>query len=94
MSDGENLTGITGWLLPPWWCANTHHLCCFTVTDNMTENEEIFKEEIHTLLNTAERDWFVNPKDKWTFFGSLFFCCTVFTTVGKFRVKATPSRIN
>ncbi|XP_074764570.1 potassium channel subfamily K member 18 isoform X2 [Athene noctua] len=52
------------------------------LSDNMTENEEIFKEEIHVLLNTADRDWFVNPKDRWTFFGSLFFCCTVFTTVG------------
>ncbi|XP_074686191.1 potassium channel subfamily K member 18 [Strix aluco] len=52
------------------------------LSDNMTENEETFKEEIHVLLNTAERDWFVNPKDRWTFFGSLFFCCTVFTTVG------------
>ncbi|XP_026707525.1 potassium channel subfamily K member 18 isoform X1 [Athene cunicularia] len=52
------------------------------LSDNMTENEEIFKEEIHVLLNTADQDWFVNPKDRWTFFGSLFFCCTVFTTVG------------
>ncbi|NWY62875.1 KCNKI protein, partial [Chionis minor] len=52
------------------------------LSDNMTENEEIFKEKIHELLNAAERDWFVNPKDIWTFFGSLFFCCTVFTTVG------------
>nr|XP_009666914.1 PREDICTED: potassium channel subfamily K member 18 [Struthio camelus australis] len=52
------------------------------LSDNMTENEEIFKEKIHVLLTTAERDWFVNPKDIWTFFGSLFFCCTVFTTVG------------
>ncbi|NXI70672.1 KCNKI protein, partial [Anseranas semipalmata] len=52
------------------------------LSDNMTENEELFKEKIHALLNTAKRDWFVNPKDIWTFFGSLFFCCTVFTTVG------------
>ncbi|NXN08864.1 KCNKI protein, partial [Indicator maculatus] len=52
------------------------------LSDNMTENEEVFREQIHALLNTAERDWFVNPKDIWTFFGSLFFCCTVFTTVG------------
>ncbi|NXL28497.1 KCNKI protein, partial [Glaucidium brasilianum] len=52
------------------------------LSDNMTENEEIFKEEIHVLFNTADQDWFVNPKDRWTFFGSLFFCCTVFTTVG------------
>ncbi|NXI54075.1 KCNKI protein, partial [Chloroceryle aenea] len=52
------------------------------LSDNMTENEEVFREQIRVLLNTAERDWFVNPKDIWTFFGSLFFCCTVFTTVG------------
>ncbi|XP_066856864.1 potassium channel subfamily K member 18 [Anser cygnoides] len=52
------------------------------LSDNMTENEESFKEEIHRLLSTAKRDWFVNPKDIWSFFGSLFFCCTVFTTVG------------
>ncbi|NXX11444.1 KCNKI protein, partial [Podargus strigoides] len=52
------------------------------LSDNMTENEEIFKEKIHALLNTTEQDWFVNPKEKWSFFGSLFFCCTVFTTVG------------
>ncbi|NXG78365.1 KCNKI protein, partial [Baryphthengus martii] len=52
------------------------------LSDNMTENEEVFREKIHVLLNTAERDWFVNPKDIWSFFGSLFFCCTVFTTVG------------
>ncbi|NXL63894.1 KCNKI protein, partial [Chordeiles acutipennis] len=52
------------------------------LSDNMTENEELFKEKIHALLSTVERDWFVNPKDIWTFFGSLFFCCTVFTTVG------------
>ncbi|XP_064000142.1 potassium channel subfamily K member 18 [Pogoniulus pusillus] len=52
------------------------------LSDNMTANEEAFREKIHALLNTAERDWFVNPKDIWTFFGSLFFCCTVFTTVG------------
>ncbi|XP_040462756.1 potassium channel subfamily K member 18 [Falco naumanni] len=52
------------------------------LSDNMTENEEMFKQKIHKLLSEAERDWFVNPKEKWTFFGSLFFCCTVFTTVG------------
>lgn len=26
--------------------------------------------------------WLQRP-DRWTFFGSMFFCCTVFTTVGK-----------
>ncbi|KAJ7411278.1 Potassium channel subfamily K member 18 [Willisornis vidua] len=53
-----------------------------SLSDNITENEVKFKKEIHDLLNTAEQDWFINPKEKWSFFGSLFFCCTVFTTVG------------
>ncbi|NXM76516.1 KCNKI protein, partial [Serilophus lunatus] len=52
------------------------------LTDNVTENEATFKDKIHKLLKTADQDWFVNPKERWSFFGSLFFCCTVFTTVG------------
>uniref|UniRef100_A0A8C3QLB2 Potassium channel domain-containing protein n=1 Tax=Cyanoderma ruficeps TaxID=181631 RepID=A0A8C3QLB2_9PASS len=34
------------------------------------------------LFSTADPVWFINPEDRWSFFGSLFFCCTVFTTVG------------
>ncbi|KAM8806081.1 potassium channel subfamily K member 18 [Eudromia elegans] len=52
------------------------------LSDNMTENEEVFKERIYNLLSTFEQEWFVDPKKIWNFFGSLFFCCTVFTTVG------------
>ncbi|XP_010214901.1 PREDICTED: potassium channel subfamily K member 18 [Tinamus guttatus] len=52
------------------------------LSDNMTENEEVFKEKIYNLLGTFEHEWFVDPKKIWNFFGSLFFCCTVFTTVG------------
>ncbi|XP_026651028.1 potassium channel subfamily K member 18 isoform X1 [Zonotrichia albicollis] len=50
-------------------------------TDNLTENET-FNHDIHQLLNTADPVWYINPKERWNFFGSLFFCCTVFTTVG------------
>ncbi|NWW78474.1 KCNKI protein, partial [Climacteris rufus] len=52
------------------------------LSDNMTENEKLFSEEISKLFNTADQTWFINPEERWTFFGSLFFCCTVFTTVG------------
>ncbi|NWJ08043.1 KCNKI protein, partial [Crypturellus undulatus] len=52
------------------------------LSDNMTENEEVFKEKIYNLLGTFQHEWFVDPKKIWNFFGSLFFCCTVFTTVG------------
>ncbi|NWW66296.1 KCNKI protein, partial [Ifrita kowaldi] len=52
------------------------------LSDNVTENEKMFKNDIHELFNTADPVWFINPEDRWSFFGSLFFCCTVFTTVG------------
>ncbi|KAF4791203.1 Potassium channel subfamily K member 18 [Turdus rufiventris] len=52
------------------------------LSDNVTENEKMLKKNIHDLFNTADPVWFTNPADKWNFFGSLFFCCTVFTTVG------------
>ncbi|NWV61764.1 KCNKI protein, partial [Malurus elegans] len=51
-------------------------------SDNATENGKRFKDDIHKLFNTADPAWFVNPEERWSFFGSLFFCCTVFTTVG------------
>uniref|UniRef100_A0A8D2PW27 Potassium two pore domain channel subfamily K member 18 n=1 Tax=Zosterops lateralis melanops TaxID=1220523 RepID=A0A8D2PW27_ZOSLA len=38
--------------------------------------------QLNHLFSTADPVWFISPEDKWNFFGSLFFCCTVFTTVG------------
>ncbi|XP_006111440.2 potassium channel subfamily K member 18 isoform X1 [Pelodiscus sinensis] len=52
------------------------------LTENMTENEEVFKNKTRELLTKAKLEWFDNPKEQWSFLGSLFFCCTVFTTVG------------
>ncbi|NWV31371.1 KCNKI protein, partial [Grantiella picta] len=51
-------------------------------SDNVTENEKMFKDDIRKLFNRADPVWFIIPEEKWSFFGSLFFCCTVFTTVG------------
>ncbi|NXH96416.1 KCNKI protein, partial [Pachycephala philippinensis] len=51
-------------------------------SDNMTENQMKFKDDIRKLFDTADPVWFINPEERWSFFGSLFFCCTVFTTVG------------
>lgn len=64
------------------------------VTENVTENDKMLKKEIRELFSTADPVWFISPEDKWNFFGSLFFCCTVFTTVGKYRSKVTRFRIN
>ncbi|NXU63819.1 KCNKI protein, partial [Horornis vulcanius] len=52
------------------------------LSDNVTENDKMFEHHIRELLNRADPVWFINPEDRWSFFGSLFFCCTVFTTVG------------
>ncbi|XP_053164966.1 potassium channel subfamily K member 18 [Hemicordylus capensis] len=51
------------------------------LSGNETSNEK-FKERAHELINKIKLHWFTNPKKKWSFLGSLFFCCTVFTTVG------------
>uniref|UniRef100_A0A8C6KEJ1 Potassium channel, subfamily K, member 18 n=1 Tax=Nothobranchius furzeri TaxID=105023 RepID=A0A8C6KEJ1_NOTFU len=42
-------------------------------------------EEVKNEMKNFKSVWFQGPH-RWDFFGSMFFCCTVFTTVGK-RVK-------
>ncbi|KAJ7325242.1 hypothetical protein JRQ81_018262 [Phrynocephalus forsythii] len=57
----------------------------WNLSKDLSENEtsnEIFKNRTHELLSEIDLVWFTNPKKKWSFLGSLFFCCTVFTTVG------------
>uniref|UniRef100_A0A669PWJ6 Potassium two pore domain channel subfamily K member 18 n=1 Tax=Phasianus colchicus TaxID=9054 RepID=A0A669PWJ6_PHACC len=53
---------------------------------NLSEEYRHFLQNLwyisKNLSGMYQNNWFVNPKDIWTFFGSLFFCCTVFTTVG------------
>ncbi|XP_019411014.1 PREDICTED: potassium channel subfamily K member 18 [Crocodylus porosus] len=50
--------------------------------ENWSEVKELFKNKTVPLLKDARSEWFANPKEQWSFLGSLFFCCTVFTTVG------------
>ncbi|ETE65524.1 Potassium channel subfamily K member 18, partial [Ophiophagus hannah] len=51
------------------------------LSDNETKNE-IFTNRTRDLINEIDFSWFTDPSQKWSFLGSLFFCCTVFTTVG------------
>ncbi|XP_058045090.1 potassium channel subfamily K member 18 [Ahaetulla prasina] len=51
------------------------------LSDNETNNE-IFTNRIRDLINEIDFSWFTDPSQNWSFLGSLFFCCTVFTTVG------------
>lgn len=39
--------------------------------------------EVETKMQTDFKSIWLQRPDRWTFFGSMFFCCTVFTTVGK-----------
>ncbi|XP_049646400.1 potassium channel subfamily K member 18 [Suncus etruscus] len=43
--------------------------------------EESQKHDLGELLKTVKPRWF-SGKSEWSFLGSLFFCCTVFSTVG------------
>ncbi|KAG8435828.1 hypothetical protein GDO86_013682 [Hymenochirus boettgeri] len=54
-------------------------------TNNMTimGNESAFKEMAkEALVQDIKPEWKQKPEEQWSFMSSLFFCCTVFTTVG------------
>ncbi|CAJ1057677.1 potassium channel subfamily K member 18 [Xyrichtys novacula] len=57
-----------------------------TKVQNLTENASYTHQDIVKEVETKMREgfksiWLQRP-DRWHFFGSMFFCCTVFTTVG------------
>lgn len=49
------------------------------------------KQDLRELLPKVKPQWFSSSTD-WSFLSSLFFCCTVISTVGKFKGKAGPGR--
>ncbi|KAL3972556.1 piezo-type mechanosensitive ion channel component 1/2 [Sarotherodon galilaeus] len=51
------------------------------LTANGTATEQIVEGVTEKMQNEFQSIWFQRP-DRWDFFGSMFFCCTVFTTVG------------
>ncbi|XP_060942849.1 potassium channel subfamily K member 18 [Limanda limanda] len=49
--------------------------------NNSLTNQTILRKVDDKMRNEFKSIWLQRP-DRWDFFGSLFFCCTVFTTVG------------
>nr|ACO13389.1 Potassium channel subfamily K member 18 [Esox lucius] len=50
-------------------------------SSNFTQEQDLVKHLENEIPKRFKSIWLQRP-DNWTFFGSLFFCCTVFTTVG------------
>ena len=53
--------------------------------------EEGRKQDLRALLQKVKPHWF-NTFTDWSFLSSLFFCCTVISTVGKSKGKGRPGR--
>ncbi|XP_024152300.1 potassium channel subfamily K member 18 [Oryzias melastigma] len=50
-------------------------------SENTSCSHGCLVKHVENKMKNFNSIWFQNP-DYWTFFGSMFFCCTVFTTVG------------
>ncbi|KAM6916444.1 potassium channel subfamily K member 18 [Xenentodon cancila] len=51
------------------------------IIQNNTNNMSNIVSSVENKMNDFKSIWF-QSRERWTFFGSMFFCCTVFTTVG------------
>ncbi|XP_037321805.2 potassium channel subfamily K member 18 isoform X1 [Pungitius pungitius] len=51
------------------------------LTKNASSTHEEILKEVETKMLKFNAIWFQRP-ERWNFFGAMFFCCTVFTTVG------------
>lgn len=63
--------------------------CFSTYSDNASYTHEHIVKEVETKMRSGFKSIWLQRPDRWTFFGSMFFCCTVFTTVGKHRFGPT-----
>lgn len=60
-----------------------HLSACSLFPGNASCTHQCIVKQVEIKMRRGFKSiWFQRP-DRWDFFGSLFFCCTVFTTVGK-----------
>ncbi|XP_030060566.1 potassium channel subfamily K member 18 [Microcaecilia unicolor] len=59
---------------------SSQNLC--NSTGNLSSSEEFVNTARTLFLAEVKSEWLQTPQTQWNFMGSLFFCCTVFTTVG------------
>ncbi|XP_069579121.1 potassium channel subfamily K member 18 [Brachyistius frenatus] len=56
-----------------------------STVQNLTNNGSMHRsivEEVKTKMQEEFKSIWLQRPERWSFFGSMFFCCTVFTTVG------------
>ncbi|KAF3708614.1 Potassium channel subfamily K member 18 Tresk-2 Two-pore-domain potassium channel TRESK [Channa argus] len=51
-------------------------------TCNASCSHQYIVEEVEAMMQKDFKSIWLQRPDRWNFFGSMFFCCTVFTTVG------------
>ncbi|XP_024916651.1 potassium channel subfamily K member 18 [Cynoglossus semilaevis] len=53
------------------------------LTDNSSISHQYIVKQVALKMRHGFKSIWLQRPDRWDFFGSMFFCCTVFTTVGK-----------
>lgn len=62
-------------------CSTLNSFSLFS--DNASYTHQEIVKEVEAKMQFGFKSIWLQRADRWTFFGSMFFCCTVFTTVGE-----------
>lgn len=62
-------------------CSTLNSFSLFS--DNASYTHQDIVKKVENMMQFEFKSIWLQRADRWTFFGSMFFCCTVFTTVGE-----------
>lgn len=65
-----------------YFYSNNSILLAVNLSSNSTQEQDLVKELEKEINRGFKSIWLQRP-ERWTYDASMFFCCTVFTTVGK-----------